>query len=62
MGELKHTDVSMVYYLIELLTFNQTRLSASVTELLWAIYSTKSVFLQTLNQTMLLDAADELDE
>ena len=49
MGELKQTDISLVYFLIELLTFNQTRLSASVTELLWAIYSTKSSFLETLN-------------
>ncbi|CAD8112241.1 unnamed protein product [Paramecium sonneborni] len=60
-GGIKQTDISLVYFLIELLTLNQIRLSAKVTEFLWLIYSTRSNFLQTLNQTILIEALDEGD-
>nr|CAR82067.1 TPA: calcium release channel IV1b [Paramecium tetraurelia] len=59
MGGIKQTDISLVYFLIELLTLNQIRLSAKVTELLWLIYSSRSNFLQTLNQTILIEAFDQ---
>ncbi|CAD8120276.1 unnamed protein product [Paramecium sonneborni] len=59
MGGIKQTDISLVYFLIELLTLNQIRLSAKVTELLWLIYSSRSNFMQTLNQTILIEALDQ---
>ncbi|CAD8205015.1 unnamed protein product [Paramecium pentaurelia] len=59
LGGIKQTDISLVYFLIELLTLNQIRLSAKVTELLWLIYSSRSNFLQTLNQTILIEAFDQ---
>lgn len=60
MGKLQHTDSSIVYYLIELLTFNNHKLSAAVTELLWNIFTMKSNFLASLNNIIVLDAKEQI--
>ncbi|CAD8123813.1 unnamed protein product [Paramecium sonneborni] len=61
MRGIKQLDINLVQSLIDLLILNQIRLSAKVIEFLWLIYSSRSNFLNTINQTILIQSFDQRD-
>jgi hypothetical protein len=55
---IKVSNADLFNHLVELLSFNQTRISAAIVELMWTLFSAKSTFLKTVNHLCVLDGRE----